>query len=99
MTFAALARTALQDEVAAYDPSRLYATLAFMFVVVVGAVAFVRDPLSAPADLRHRAHVRHLPARHRHDRLHGRVSRAATAGGRDRMGVVVRAPSPGSSCG
>ena len=33
---------AVQDEVVAYDPSRLYATLAFMFVVVIGAIAFVR---------------------------------------------------------
>ena len=32
----------LQDEVVAYDPSRLYATLAFMFVVVIAAIAFVR---------------------------------------------------------
>ena len=32
----------MQDAASAYDPTRLYATLAFMFVVVVAAVAFVR---------------------------------------------------------
>ncbi|HUQ80718.1 MAG TPA: methyl-accepting chemotaxis protein [Gemmatimonadaceae bacterium] len=34
--------TMTQDEAIAYDPARLYATLAFMFVVVIAAVAFVR---------------------------------------------------------
>ena len=33
---------ALQETAPAYDSSRLYATLAFMFVVVGAAVAFVR---------------------------------------------------------
>ena len=42
MPTTALALTALQDLAPGYDPSRLYATLAFMFVVVGGAVAFVR---------------------------------------------------------
>jgi len=41
IAFAPLLR-ALQDAAPAYDPTRLYATLAFMFVVVGAAVAFVR---------------------------------------------------------
>ena len=42
MPVAALVAAAFQEPGAAYDPSRLYATLAFMFVVVGAAVAFVR---------------------------------------------------------
>src|SRR3954469_18234881 len=42
MPIAALVAAALQEPVVTYDPSRLYATLAFMFVVVGAAVAFVR---------------------------------------------------------
>ncbi|HEX6051624.1 MAG TPA: methyl-accepting chemotaxis protein [Gemmatimonadaceae bacterium] len=38
----AMAFAALQEPAPAYDSARLYATLAFMFVVVGGAVAFVR---------------------------------------------------------
>src|SRR4249920_2522857 len=40
-TMTALLRTTLQ-EATAYDPVRLYVTLAFMFVFVSAAVAFVR---------------------------------------------------------
>ena len=42
MNVPTLAVFALQEETVAYDPSRLYATLAFMFVVVIAAIAFVR---------------------------------------------------------
>jgi methyl-accepting chemotaxis protein len=44
MTFTSLFAALMQDPVPApaYDVSRLYATLAFMYVVVLGAVAFVR---------------------------------------------------------
>jgi methyl-accepting chemotaxis protein len=42
MPTAALATAALQDPSPGYDPTRLYATLAFMYVVVGAAVAFVR---------------------------------------------------------
>jgi methyl-accepting chemotaxis protein len=42
MPTAALATAALQDLAAGYDPARLYATLAFMYVVIGAAVAFVR---------------------------------------------------------
>jgi len=38
----ALLRTALLQEATGYDPARLYVTLAFMFVFVSAAVAFVR---------------------------------------------------------
>ena len=42
MPTAALATAALQDLAPGYDPARLYATLAFMFVVIVAAVSVVR---------------------------------------------------------
>ena len=42
MTLISLFGTVLQDASVDYDPSRLYATLAFMYVVVAAAVVFVR---------------------------------------------------------